>query len=849
MGSPTTGNANWRIDDLTFKTSSAGGSDIVPPAVSLLSPPDDATGVLVGSNLIVTFSENVAVIPATTGKIELRRTSDNSLVEEFPIASGAVTGFGSNTLSINPTADLAFATGFYVIIPAGFVEDAVGNDFPGLLTTTAWSFTTEAVPLPPIAVINKIFNSGGNNGAGDSIELLVTGNGTPGTVADLSGLYLKDFSSSITSDGGGQYQFLTGSIWNAVPVGTLIVLTRAGTSSDVSSADFSLVVDLDDPTYFAKTGGTLDLSSREMVMLKTAASGPSLSGGSIHAMAVTDGNPAPTFFDSAVPPKLISATTLGSNAGVIANNPTSAIGDFNGASASTVAMTVSALGVPNNTENLVYINALRGIVPGDGSGQASLINATVGPFSGLTMFDDAQVNNQTVKISLTAQVPSVTLTTVEITVPTGMGVPSGATVTGAGAGTPSVSISSQVVTISGLAVTNTNLIDITLNGLDTPVTTAADNGNQTFTVKTAIAAGTLKSILTQPVAHVIIPIEAIRDVNVTTGVPMDINTVVAVEGVCTEAQVFNTNTLAFIQDGDFGVGAFNSGTNTPFNAGDRFAVVGRVSQFSGLTQVAYSSNSDVVNLGVATSPTPLVITIPDLLLNPEAYEGRLITVNNLSPAVWSAPIFPAASVSVAMMDNATPTSNPLTILITSGSGASTGPGGAANITGIYFQTDISSPFTAGYQLLPREADDVDPLVSGFGAWIASFYGMETDVNIVGFAADPDLDGIPNGVEALIGGVPNAPGVFATSELIKTGSIFSFLYPQDSVIPVGIQPIYQWSTDMVNWRNDGGSFGGITVTLADELWDDSDSQITIYRVTATVTVGTASKLFVRVGAVD
>lgn len=851
LGTPSANTANWRIDDLTFRTSSAGGVDGVPPAVSQLTPPDNATGVLVGSNLVVTFSENVLAIPAATGKIELRKTLDNSLVQEFPITSSAVTGFGSNTLSINPPTDLAYLTEFYVTFPAGFVEDAAGNDFAGILTTNAWSFMTEAVPPPPSVVINKMFNSGGANGAGDAIELLVTGNGTPGATANLSGLFVKDFATSITGDGGAQYQFVSGasSIWNSVPVGTLVVLTRSGDSPDINSSDFSLSVGLDDTTYFTKSGGTFDISAREMVMIKTAASGAAGTAGSIHAMAATDGSPVPTLYDNTLPPKLLSSTTIGGSAGIIATNPTSSIADFNGADASTVPMAASALGIPNNTANLVYINALRGIIPGDGSGQATLVNATAGSFSGLTMFDDAQTDNQSVKLSVTAQVPSVTLTTVEITVPAGMGIPSGATVTGAGSGIPSVVIASQVVTISGLAVTNANLIDITLNGLDTPVTNASANGNLPFALKTAIASGTLKAILTQPVAYVIIPIEAIRDVNPVTGVPLDLNTVVAVEGVCTEAQIFNSNTLASIQDGNFGVAAFNSSTNTPFTVGQKFAVLGRVSQFNGLTQVAYSSSTDVVNLGAGTNPTPLVISIPDLLLSPEAYEGRLVTVNNLTPAVWSAPVAPATSVTVAMLDNASPTPNPLTILITNGSGATTGPGGAANITGIFYQNDGSSPFTSGYQLAPREANDVDPLVSGFGAWIATFYPGVTDANIVGFKADPDGDGIPNGVEALIGGIPNVPGVLATSDLIKTGSVFTFLYPQDSVVPVGINATYQWSTDMVAWQNSGGSSGGVTVSLADELWDNSNPDITIYRVAATVTAGTAPKLFVRVGAVD
>ena len=46
---------------------------------------------------------------------------------------------------------------------------------------------------------------------------------------------------------------------------------------------------------------------------------------------------------------------------------------------------------------------------------------------------------------------------------------------------------------------------------------------------------------------------------------------------------------------------------------------------------------------------------------------------------------------------------------------------------------------------------------------------------------------------------------------------------------------------------GGSFGGVTVTLAEVLWDDTTAGVNIYQVNATVTVGTPATLFVRVVA--
>jgi hypothetical protein len=136
---------------------------------------------------------------------------------------------------------------------------------------------------------------------------------------------------------------------------------------------------------------------------------------------------------------------------------------------------------------------------------------------------------------------------------------------------------------------------------------------------------------------------------------------------------------------------------------------------------------------------------------------------------------------------------------------------------------------------------------GFATWIDGFFEGETNEQIIGFNADPDNDGVSNGVEALIGGNPDSPGVFAATELTKNGNTFTFLYPQAKSIPSGITPSYEWSTDLANWQGTGGSFGGVTVTLADGLWNDTAPLVDIYQVTATVTDGSATTLFVRVVA--
>jgi hypothetical protein len=63
----------------------------------------------------------------------------------------------------------------------------------------------------------------------------------------------------------------------------------------------------------------------------------------------------------------------------------------------------------------------------------------------------------------------------------------------------------------------------------------------------------------------------------------------------------------------------------------------------------------------------------------------------------------------------------------------------------------------------------------------------------------------------------------------------------------VLPVYQWSSDLGGW-NPGGSVGGVTVSFgAASIVDGSNPDYDLVEVTATVTGGSASRLFVRYGA--
>ena len=117
--------------------------DAQAPEVTDYSPVDNASGVAVDANLVLTFNETIV---KGSGNITIKRSSNNSVVEIIDVTSGQLslgtTSQTNDTATINPSGDLDPATGYYVQIDAGAFEDSSGNSFAGILDTTTWNFNT-----------------------------------------------------------------------------------------------------------------------------------------------------------------------------------------------------------------------------------------------------------------------------------------------------------------------------------------------------------------------------------------------------------------------------------------------------------------------------------------------------------------------------------------------------------------------------------------------------------------------------------------------------------------------------------------------------------------------------------
>lgn len=132
------------IERLEFKT-----ADKTPPTVSKISPSASATDVAVASDIVITFSEPIAL---GTGAFTIK-DSTGAVFATFTAANTSNLTVSGNTVTINPTADLAFGTGYRVDIGTGAVKDLAGNNFNGqsLINLLGYSFTTvKGVSVNPV---------------------------------------------------------------------------------------------------------------------------------------------------------------------------------------------------------------------------------------------------------------------------------------------------------------------------------------------------------------------------------------------------------------------------------------------------------------------------------------------------------------------------------------------------------------------------------------------------------------------------------------------------------------------------------------------------------------------------
>ena len=113
----------------TFRT-----RDNVPPRLTGLLPADDALGVPVNTNLVVTFNK-----PVRKGAGSVSLTA-GGIAASIAVSDARVT-VSDNLLIINPEGDFAPNAAVTITLPAGLVQDRSGNPSPAVATETEWNFS------------------------------------------------------------------------------------------------------------------------------------------------------------------------------------------------------------------------------------------------------------------------------------------------------------------------------------------------------------------------------------------------------------------------------------------------------------------------------------------------------------------------------------------------------------------------------------------------------------------------------------------------------------------------------------------------------------------------------------
>jgi Bacterial Ig-like domain len=144
-----------------------GGPDTTPPSVTNRTPPVDATGVAVGSNVTATFSEAVTGVSGTTFTL----TGPGGAV-----AASVSYSAGTQTATLNPNADLSPNTTYTAHLTAG-ITDLADN----ALAPVDWSFTTADVPPPGTGIAFRAASSA-NNATATSLVIPAPGGLVSGDV-------------------------------------------------------------------------------------------------------------------------------------------------------------------------------------------------------------------------------------------------------------------------------------------------------------------------------------------------------------------------------------------------------------------------------------------------------------------------------------------------------------------------------------------------------------------------------------------------------------------------------------------------------------------------------------------
>ncbi|QHT71577.1 Ig-like domain-containing protein [Rhodocytophaga rosea] len=235
-------------------------ADNQPPTVTSYAPLDNATGVVLSSDLVLTFSETVV---KGAGTILL---SQGTTTQTIPVSDNAVTVNG-NVVTIDPPTDFPSQSAVSVQIAGGAFTDVAGNDYAGITSPDSWNFTSEDKTAPVVTTFSPADNFIGVEANANLVltfsENMQKGTGTITLHQGLTSQQIAVGSTAvtvndniITIDPPTDFPFLA-TVWVEIPAGAFIDISD-NAYEGISAANewnFTVIalIDTTDPTLTATT--------------------------------------------------------------------------------------------------------------------------------------------------------------------------------------------------------------------------------------------------------------------------------------------------------------------------------------------------------------------------------------------------------------------------------------------------------------------------------------------------------------------------------------------------------------------------------------------------------------------
>ena len=198
-------------------------------------------------------------------------------------------------------------------------------------------------------------------------------------------------------------------------------------------------------------------------------------------------------------------------------------------------------------------------------------------------------------------------------------------------------------------------------------------------------------------------IGSIRGVN-NDGVADSLAAVVRLRGVVSSVD-FRAGGYSFhLQDATGGIVVFRSADLSNYTSplrGDSLEVYGVLGQFNGLLQLV----PDTIHLRAQNRPLPIPLVVTTLT---EANEGKIVRMNGLTVTTWPS-TWSGSGQNITLSDGTN--SIALRVVPLSGVWNRPQPTGTIDVIGGLQQFDNSLPYTSGYQIFPRDTNDIIPVVA------------------------------------------------------------------------------------------------------------------------------------------